>query len=135
MICYRWANEDPNPTAKVSEAARLVTLGEEGIAASLDPEFVQAIREMDELEGIVERRIPLPPQEQPEPEVEVEEERVTKRARIEPPQPTKAIGILSGNTLDSLKHLAGIQSQPVQNVPVAVKVGLGALADYGSDSD
>lgn len=134
MITFRWATEDPNQTAKDNEQAHLVKLGEAGIARGLDPEFVQAIREMDELEGVVEKRAIDLPQE--------EEESSNKRARIEPPlplePPTIATGLLSANALDSLKFMAslnkGTTMAPKASV-VKASTGLGALADYGSDSE
>lgn len=52
----RWATEDPNPAAKRQEHARLLKEGESGIQVSLDPEFVQRVRELDELEGKVAPR-------------------------------------------------------------------------------
>lgn len=111
-------------------------MGEAGIAKGLDPDFVQAIREMDELEGLVEPREPSP--------VEQIEDRPNKRARIEaplpPPEPPAAAlpsGLLSANALDSLKFIAGLrtggETKKIAAKPAAV--GLGALADYGSDSE
>jgi hypothetical protein len=115
------------------------------------------VRELDELEGIVVPREPSPEQEQQE------DERASKRQRIEPsaaaadsnaptsqaalpapppPQPTVASGILSAHAVDSLKYMASLREKRAAQ-PVAVKAapapvkstGLGALADYGSDSD
>ncbi|KWU44202.1 hypothetical protein RHOSPDRAFT_3697, partial [Rhodotorula sp. JG-1b] len=53
VLNVRWATEDPNPAAKRKEHKRLLTEGEKGIQVSLDPEFVQRVRELDELEGKV----------------------------------------------------------------------------------
>ncbi|GAA5988057.1 hypothetical protein JCM11641_007912 [Rhodosporidiobolus odoratus] len=172
VLNVRWATEDPNPVAARQEAARLVNQGEEGIAASLtkNPDFVKRVRELDELEGIVE---PLPElEEQVEQEQEQEQDgeggRETKRARIEPPSaspsqspqeggesatasPATAVaapsGILSAHAVDSLKFMAALREQrqasssgdkvqvPVAKKPTSAASALGALADYGSDSD
>lgn len=160
----RWATEDPNPTAKRSELVRLKEQGEAGIANALDPEFVQRVRELDELEGI------LPPREEGEGAEEGEEEEGQgreKRARIEPPReeqeqeqqpplpneappPPQAVapaksGILSGDALGSLQFMASLKARGNGNggggpVKVAVEqpkkpMGLGGLAAYGSDDD
>lgn len=92
----RWATEDPNPAAKRKEHKRLLTEGEKGIQVSLDPEFVQRVRELDELEGKVAAAAESSPLELEEglssttmsAEVEGEEaegQRKAKRARIEAP--------------------------------------------------
>lgn len=129
----RWANEDPNPTAIKAEARHLKKLGEKGIGGALDPEFVQAVRVMDELEGLVQRRIEEP---------QVEDDRAGKRARIEAPveQPLVARGLLSAGALGSLKNLAAMNSAALRHSaavpkPVATVGGLGGLADYGSDDE
>lgn len=139
----RWATEDPNPAAGRAEAARLVEMGEAGIAKGLDPDFVQAIREMDELEGLVEPReaSPVAQIESAEPATD----RPNKRARIEaplpPPEPPAVVlptGLLSAHALDSLKFVAGLRNGGDTTKKILAKpaiVGLGALADYGSDSD
>lgn len=153
---HRWATEDPNPVAKVAERKYVQKKGEEGIAAALDPDFVQAVREMDEFEGIVEPRRPNAIEGQPEPaEGDAEEEESggrRKRQRIEAPPATAAAppppaaqqkatpepqGILSAHALDSLKYLASIKQQPapLQQKAAPKPTGLGGLADYGSDSD
>lgn len=138
----RWATEDPNPAAARAEHKRLVAEGEAGIARSLDPDFVQAVREMDEFEGKVEPRAPSPPP--PQPEEEEQEEPRAKRARIEPPveekeEETKPQGLLSANAIDSLRYMASLRQQQTKTAPVVatkpVVNALGSLADYGSDED
>lgn len=156
LVCSRWATEDPNPTAKRSELVRLKEQGEAGIANALDPEFVQRIRELDELEGIV------PPQEDAEEGVEEERQGREKRARIDaPPQqereevqpplpieaPPPAIaaaksGILSADAVGSLQFMASLKARggggPVKvavEQPKKTTGGLGGLAAYGSDDD
>lgn len=150
MAC-RWASEDPNPAAKTADVSHLVKLGEAGIARGLDPNFVQAVREMDELEGLVPART----EEDDEEPVTEEEgvERAPKRARIEPPTtqtqpplpvepapaPAPPMGLLSANALDSLRYVASLRQETGGRKAVVVKKapvsGLGSLADYGSDED
>lgn len=126
----RWATEDPNPTAKVEEAARLVVEGEKGITKALDPEFVARVREMDELEGTVE---PLP--QLPDQESEDDEQPVAKRQRIEAkPQQVIASGILSSSALEGLKMVAGLKERVPVKQATKKTAGLANLA-YGSDSD
>ena len=126
----RWATEDPNPTAKVEEAARLVTEGEKGITKALDPEFVARVREMDELDGIVEPLPQLPDQES----ASEEDEPVAKRQRIEAKPVPSVPGILSSSALEGLKGIAGLREKVPIKQQQAKKVGLASLA-YGSDSD
>lgn len=57
VINVRWATEDPNPAAKTYEYKRLVKIGQQSVGAKLTPEFIAAVRKMDELEG---RVAPLP---------------------------------------------------------------------------
>ncbi|CEQ41855.1 SPOSA6832_03601, partial [Sporobolomyces salmonicolor] len=153
VLNVRWATEDPNPTAKRSEHARLVQEGERGIARALDPDFVQRVRELDELEGTVEPRRPA---DEGDGEGDGDEDaRAGKRQRIEieeeprqpalpveapppPPAPAGAAGILSAHAVDSLKYMAALRQQK-QAQPVVVKAstpaGLGGLAAYGSDDE
>ncbi|KAM0788215.1 hypothetical protein ACM66B_001372 [Microbotryomycetes sp. NB124-2] len=161
VLNVRWATEDPNPTAKIAEAKAIRSQGEDGIASRLDPDFVQAVREMDELEGIVEPRRPDAVEEQSDDEAPAENGRATKRARIEaPPTPapgakaaapaTQAAavpaatgqpkGILSAHALDSLKVLASMRqpqaaAAPAQQKAAAPATALGGLAAYGSDDE
>ena len=97
----RWATEDPNPAAKRKEHKRLLTEGEKGIQVSLDPEFVQRVRELDELEGKVAAAAessPLELEEGPSNSGQVEGEaadgdgqRQAKRARIEAAPPAATV--------------------------------------------
>lgn len=133
----RWATEDPNPTAKVDEAKRLKTLGEQGISGKLTEDFVRAVREMDELEGVV---APLAADEEDEEEAGSEaeaDEPAAKRQRMIEPQPIATTsGLLSSNALQGLQYIAALKAQ---QGPTSTKAGsgagLGGLADYGSDSD
>ncbi|KAK4058311.1 Pre-mRNA-splicing factor [Microbotryomycetes sp. JL221] len=91
VLNVRWATEDPNPKAKIREAKEIKQQGEDGIVARLDPEFVQAVREMDEFEGIVDPRQPDATENEEDggndddEEDEAENGRASKRARIEAP--------------------------------------------------
>jgi hypothetical protein len=129
-----WATEDPNPTAKIEEAARLVLTGEKGVGAALSEDFVRHVREMDELEGVVE---PLP-RDPDEPEVEeVEDGPPAKRQKlaIEPPK-VAASSLLSSSALEGLKAVAALrQTQPVAAAKAPAVSALGGLGGYGSDSD
>ncbi|GAA5957115.1 hypothetical protein JCM3765_005411 [Sporobolomyces pararoseus] len=155
VLNVRWATEDPNPAAKRSELKRLKEQGAEGIAKALDPEFIQRIRELDELEGLVE----------PRRDEDEGEERGAKRARIEegsttssdesqqqqqqPPLPLEAppppqqstlkSGILSADAVGSLQFMASLRAQKgAAPVPIEKKKpagGLGGLAAYGSDDE
>ncbi|KDE07358.1 hypothetical protein MVLG_02400 [Microbotryum lychnidis-dioicae p1A1 Lamole] len=155
ILNVRWATEDPNPAAKRRNRRELEQAGEDGIAATLDPEFVRRVRELDELEGLVE---PLPA-EMPEIEAardekpdEEEEGRQNKRARIEAPptpttgtqngahEPVKAGGILSANAIDSLKYIASLRqatAAPTSKTaaPPTHANAWGGLAAYGSDEE
>ncbi|KPV76445.1 uncharacterized protein RHOBADRAFT_35091 [Rhodotorula graminis WP1] len=81
VLNVRWATEDPNPAAKRAEHRRVVAQGEKGITQVLDPEFVQRVRELDELEGRVGPR---------EIEGEGEEAQAQAQGRLEAPQPQGA---------------------------------------------
>ena len=152
VLNVRWATEDPNPTAKIAEHKHLVKTGQDGIAKALDPDFVQAVREMDEFEGLVEPRKREAIEAPEAAQEEVDAGGRGKRARIEAPappapapaaapapapEPTQPAGILSANAIDSLKYLASLNQQGTVKVAPkpAAPTGLGGLADYGSDSD
>ncbi|GAA5829271.1 hypothetical protein JCM3766R1_001042 [Sporobolomyces carnicolor] len=130
VLNVRWATEDPNPAAKRSELKRLKEQGAEGIAKALDPEFVQRVRELDELEGLVEPRQDAANDDNDDDG----NERGAKRARIEPgPQdeagqqqqsppppplpletaPTQSLkgGILSADAVGSLQFMASLRAQ------------------------
>lgn len=157
-ITSSWATEDPNPAAIRAEQRRLNKLGQDGVAASLDPTFIEAVRQLDELEGRVAPRPGSPP-----PQIEggsaedgdQEDGRASKRLRLDPPteasEPEPVVaqapveeakgGLLGASTLSNLRVLAemGRGAAPVKAAPPpppAAKVGgLGGLADYGSDSE
>lgn len=106
---------------------------------------MHSVREMDELEGLVQ---PLP---EPEDDGQAEQDDngdqpPAKRQRVleSAPAPVSAqlptsSGLLSSSALEGLKAVAAMRNkQPVApSAPAAPKAaaGLGGLADYCSDSD
>lgn len=146
ILNVRWATEDPNPVSKVAEKRRLEEMGQEAIQARMDPRIVEAMRAVRALEEGVELDDEGPEIEELEDgsapnakrrrlEIEGEEDSVATPPPTEPPKPT---GLLSADTLESLKYFSQIRQQ--HSVPAAVKVqptqsaGLG-LGGYGSDDD
>jgi len=152
VLNVRWATEDPNPVAKVREKRRLEDLGTEGIAARLDPEFVQAVRQQDELEGRLVTSRGEEDEGDDDDNNEEAQPRQGKKARIEAPPasssaaaPTAATtttkaaathvtkapaplasGLLSSHALDSLKLAANMRgSSNAASAPV-LKVGIEA---------
>jgi hypothetical protein len=142
----RWATEDPNPVAKVREAKRLDELGAAGVATQLTPEFVRQVRQLDELDGIVE---PLPDEHDDARDEtgasDDDREPAPKRARIEAGgdvveaqshQPQQ--GLLSATALNSLKLAAKLKQQQAEKGAISADAGgggLAGLAGYGSDED
>ena len=161
ILNVRWATEDPNPAAIRAEQRRLNKLGQDGVAASLDPTFVEAVRQLDELEGRIAPREQSPPPQIQAVEAEADggdegDGRATKRLRLDapaqasapaPPLPMKEVkgGLLGASTLRNLRVLAemgrgvagpgAVQVKVAPPPPLAKVGGLGGLADYGSDSD
>lgn len=146
ILNVRWATEDPNPVSKVAEKRRLEDMGQEAVRARMDPRIVDAMRSIRALEdGDV-----LDDEGYVDGEQDDDAEPGAKRRRVEngdspspPPQipeeePQKATGLLSADTLESLKYFAEIQRRNGATVkPRAAPppaAGLG-LADYGSDED
>lgn len=155
ILNVRWATEDPNPAAIRAEARRLTNIGKEGVAANLDPAFIESVRQMDELEGIVPPRELSPPPEVPQIEAPQEQQpEPAKRARPQEeqhaPTPAKKAredeqqstgGLFSASTLSNLKLLAEMNksapsgAKPAPPPPAKAGRGLSGLADYGSDSE
>lgn len=150
-----WATEDPNPAAARKEKARLVAEGERGVAKALDPEFVQRVRELDELEGRVGPREDADAGAGAGKEEEDEGAgRGKKRARIEPPPGATIVeeqahnanaapppppplpapapaagGILSAHAVDSLRYMAHLRQQKTgAPAPAAVAAAAPAKA-------
>ena len=151
ILNVRWATEDPNPTSKVEERERLEEMGRAAIQAKMDPRIVEAMRAVRALEDGVEL-------EDEGPEItELEDQPPSKRRRLEiegsgaagdledsdpEPEPKKPKGLLSADTLESLKYFTEIRRQTAQAngapkltatlKPPASGLGLGG---YGSDED
>lgn len=147
ILNVRWATEDPNPVSKVAEKRRLEEMGQEAIQARMDPRIVDAMRAVRALEEGVELEDEGPTVE----ELEDEDAPNAKRRRLEiddgedtiatPPEPVKASGLLSADTLESLKYFSQIRQQhgttngaasAVPSKPSTTGLGLGG---YGSDED
>ncbi|KAF5342647.1 hypothetical protein D9611_002027 [Ephemerocybe angulata] len=152
ILNVRWATEDPNPESKQQEKRRLEEMGQEAIRERMDPRIVDAMRAVRALEEGVDPNDAEYEVEEMEDEEEDEQEdgRQTKRRRMEiedvqpQQQQPQALGILSADTIESLKYFAEIRQRTgATPVPVVKKAllpaapkpaGLG-LADYGSDDD
>lgn len=150
ILNVRWATEDPNPESKVAEKRRLEDMGREAIQSRMDPRIIDAMRAVRALEdgdvldddgemedsqpGAKKRRLALEDSEEVAEEEDMDPEPVVE---TEPAQPR---GLLSADTLESLKYFTEIRKRQAQDGPVATTTkpppptGLG-LADYGSDED
>lgn len=138
ILNVRWATEDPNPESKVAEKRRLEDIGQEAIKSKMDPRIVDAMRAVRALEEGVEL--------EDDDGLMVEElddgEPDAKRRRLEieptPGEPPRATGLLSADTLESLKYFTEIRQRNAQGNGTAKAApppaGLG-LADYGSDEE
>ncbi|EGG03594.1 uncharacterized protein MELLADRAFT_117275 [Melampsora larici-populina 98AG31] len=153
VLNVRWATEDPNPSAKRGEHSRLIKLGEEAIAGKLNPELVQAVKALDQLESLGhssdndheesnDQRQPKRARIEPEPEPEPVPEPITHHHI---PTPNLSVGnlplsnsLLSSEALESLKALSKqkslVSTLSSQN-PSLTSKGLVGLADYDSDED
>jgi len=154
ILNVRWATEDPNPTSKVAEKRRLEEIGQKTIQEKMDPRIVDAMRAMRALEdGDVlgdeageeerdtKRRRLEDGDEGEDSDVDYEQEAALLQAEAEAQQQQQVSGLLSSDTLESLKYFAQIQKQNGVPRPVASKpslasapAGLG-LADYASDDE
>lgn len=149
ILNVRWATEDPNPVSKVAEKRRLEDMGREAIQARMDPAIVDAMRAVHALEDGVELEDDGPMVEEPD-EDDVPD---AKRRRLEiengdsvvapPPAsaPSKQTGLLSADTLESLKYFTEIRQRnglagkvAAATLPKPASTGLG-LGGYGSDED
>ncbi len=153
ILNVRWATEDPNPTSKVEERERLEEMGRSAIQAKMDPRIVDAMRAVRDLEEGVELDDDVMIEE-------LEDERPQKKRRLDiengdadegqedqaefdaTPEPPKPSGLLSADTLESLKYFKEIRQRTGQSsaapksalafVPPAAGLGLGG---YGSDEE
>jgi len=159
ILNVRWATEDPNPTSKVAEKRRLEEIGQAAIRARMDPRVVdamQAVRALEEGrdyhddEGLVDedpdegidgpggkrRRIEGPETDEPEGAEELSEP--------QQPELAKSQGLLSAETLESLRYFTELRRQngsvppptaaPSHKTQRPATSGLG-LGDYGSEDD
>lgn len=150
ILNVRWATEDPNPVSKVTEKRRLEDMGREAIQARMDPRIVDAVRAIRALEDGVELEDDGLTAEDME---DVDDAPDAKRRRLEiedgfstatPPSilaPSKQTGLLSADTLESLKYFTEIRQRNAQVTKMAAAAptkpfttGLG-LGGYGSDED
>ncbi|KAI0248899.1 hypothetical protein BJV78DRAFT_1232358 [Lactifluus subvellereus] len=158
ILNVRWATEDPNPTSKVAEKRRLEEIGQAAIRARMDPRVVdamQAVRALEEgrdyhsdegfADGDVEVELDGPEGKRRRIEGPETEEPVVMEEPPEPQEPVPAgpQGLLSAETLESLRHFAGLRrynggvSVNTPAAPAAAQrpvAGLG-LGDYGSDDE
>ncbi|KAI0789929.1 hypothetical protein C8Q75DRAFT_793058 [Abortiporus biennis] len=153
ILNVRWATEDPNPESKVAEKRRLEEIGRDAIQARMDPRIVDAMRSIRALEE---------GHTLDDDDVAVEElenadgERDSKRRRLavegggdddensedtplpeaEPRRPT---GLLSADTLESLKYFQEIRKRnglpPPSTAPSKPATATLDLGGYGSDDD
>ena len=140
ILNVRWATEDPNPVSKATEKRRLEVIGQELIQGKVDPHVIHAMRAVRALEDgdvLDEDGYLLEDgagEETAEPEAKRRRiESASQPESEEPPQPT---GLLSADTLESLKYFSQIRKQngTPQTRPPPSPSGLG-LADYGSDEE
>ncbi|KAJ3779321.1 hypothetical protein FB446DRAFT_782511 [Lentinula raphanica] len=158
ILNVRWATEDPNPVSKVNERHRLEEMGQAAIREKMDPRVVDAMRTIRALEdgdvldaegNLIENGTLDADKEGEAEEEEEEDDRPTKRLKLDeqvsapPPleERSQPLGLLSADTMDSLKYFSeirkrnGIPSYTASRaVPQKASVGLG-LGDYGSDQD
>ena len=150
ILNVRWATEDPNPESKVAEKRRLEEMGREAIQARMDPRIVDAMRAvraledgdvLGEMEDVQEDDDAEPGAKRRRLEIEQEEQEPEEDIEVPEPEPPKPTGLLSADTLESLKYFQEIRQRGGQNsVPSKVSAnppsstGLG-LADYGSDEE
>ena len=137
ILNVRWATEDPNPTQKVAEKRRLEDMGREAIQGRMDPRMVSAVSAVRALEEGV---LLDDGGDDEDMHYGDEEGRETKKRRVdegrmlEAPATTKT-GLLSADTLESLKYFAEIRTQVTGAGKAPVKKGALEALDYGSDDD
>lgn len=144
ILNVRWATEDPNPTSKVEERERLEAMGREAIQSKMDPRIIDAVRAVRALEeGVelddgltVEELEDAPPAKRRR--LEIEDSDTTPEPPAAPQEPPKPQGLLSADTLESLKYFTEIRQRNGAVKAAAPKppppTGLG-LAAYGSDDE
>jgi hypothetical protein len=162
ILNVRWATEDPNPTSKVAEKRRLEEIGRAAIRAKMDPRVVDAMHAVRALEegrdyhanddavdedmdvgddGPEGKRRRIEGPENPDEPEGMEEPSEPQGSE---PQRSQAQGLLSAETLESLRFFSEIRRQngaapaplpaPAAKVQRPPTAGLG-LGDYGSDDE
>ncbi len=151
ILNVRWATEDPNPESKVAEKRRLEEMGQEAIQARMDPRIVDAMRAMRALEdgdAFEDDSLVVEDLEDGQPDtkkrrlaLEDGDEEYEESEPIVETEPTQAKGLLSADTLESLKYFTEIRKRQGQgagpttpSIRPPAPTGLG-LADYGSDEE
>lgn len=155
ILNVRWATEDPNPVSKVNEKHRLEEMGQAAIREKMDPRVVDAMRTIRALEdGDVldeDGNVIQKGEEEDDEDEDEEAARGAKRRKLDvddqmstpPPQaePSRSLGLLSADTMDSLKYFSEIRKRNGTALPTALRApppktstGLG-LGDYGSDEE
>lgn len=151
ILNVRWATEDPNPTSKALEQKRIEDIGQEAIKARIDPRIVDAVRTIRALEDgdVLDEEGQVLPEDEDD-----DGQPVAKRRKLEAPPPrsqdsspepqSQSSGLLSADTLESLKYFAQIRQRdggapqyhkkPGAAQPPPPPTGPLSL-DYGSDEE
>ncbi|MBW0490318.1 hypothetical protein O181_030033 [Austropuccinia psidii MF-1] len=155
VLNVRWATEDPNPAAKRAEHARLVQLGSEGIAARMNPDLVEAVEALDQLESETvsklkhgddrENLLPDPKRARHQsPPPSTHPTNLTPPAPLqksilsEKPEILPSTGLLSAEALEGLRYLASSNLVPksaVNSDSKSKQQSLVGIADYESDNE
>ncbi|KAH9815877.1 hypothetical protein DFH28DRAFT_892289 [Melampsora americana] len=155
VLNVRWATEDPNPSAKRGEHSRLIKLGEEAISGKLNPDLVQAVKALDQLESLGQSASASSDHENDESTHEARFKRARIEVELEPevishqniPRPNSlsnplpsSHSLLSNEALESLKSLSNqtsILSTFSSQKPSSLNSNglITGLADYESDEE
>ncbi|KAK1236379.1 Pre-mRNA-splicing factor [Marasmius sp. AFHP31] len=149
ILNVRWATEDPNPVSKVNERNRLEELGQKAIRERMDPGVVDAMRSIRALEDgdaldddghLIENGHESQGEDAEGSDEDDQPAAKRRKIDISDPDPPKAQGLLSADTMEGLKYFAEIRarngappSRP-KAAPPPVAGGLN-LGDYGSDEE
>ncbi|KAF9069642.1 pre-mRNA-splicing factor CWC2 [Rhodocollybia butyracea] len=148
ILNVRWATEDPNPVSKVNEQHRLEEMGQAAIREKMDPRVVDAMRTIRALEDgdVLDDEGNLMENGHGEySDGEGEDSgREAKRRKLAVDDNATAppsVGLLSADTMDSLRYFSEIRKRngipppaAPRKAPSTTPVGLD-LGDYGSDDD
>lgn len=148
ILNVRWATEDPNPVSKVNEKHRLEEMGQAAIREKMDPRVVDAMRTIRALEDgdVLDDEGNLIDNGHGEYSGEEDEDtgREAKRRKLDVDDnatPPPSVGLLSSDTMDSLRYFSEIRKRnglpppaATRKAPPTTPVGLD-LGDYGSDDE